>query len=135
MMSIKEHCQKFETKVLEKQEKKGKNSRMLIKEQFDETVKRLKMLKYVGEQRNLSDFNLMRVFALLRVPNVYVNLHCYSQLPDVNISCFLTNDNYIRHQVSHINLRWNLLDGQVQFGCLKLSEGQEQSLLQTVDDQ
>ena len=70
MMSIEEHCQKFETKVLEEQEKKGKNSRMLIKEQFDEAVKRLKMLEYVGEQRNLSDFNLMRRIALLRVPNV-----------------------------------------------------------------
>ena len=43
---------------------------MLIKEQFDETVKRLKTLEYVAEQRNLSDFNLMRRFALLRVPNV-----------------------------------------------------------------
>ena len=70
MMSIEELCQKFETKILEEQEKKGKNSRILIKEQFDETVKRLKMLEYVGEQRNLSDFNLMRRFALLRVPNV-----------------------------------------------------------------
>ena len=43
---------------------------MLIKEQFDETVKRLKTLEYVAEQRNLSDFNLMRRFAFLRVPNV-----------------------------------------------------------------
>ena len=70
MMSIEELCQKFETKILEEQEKKGKNSRILIKEQFDETVKRLKMLEYVGEQRNLSDFNLIRRFSLLRVPNV-----------------------------------------------------------------
>ena len=28
------------------------------------------MLEYASEQRNLSDFNLMRRFALLRVPNV-----------------------------------------------------------------
>ena len=70
MMSIEELCQKFETKVLEEQEKKDKNSTMLTKEHFDETVKRLKILENVGEQRNLSDFNLMRRFALLRVPNV-----------------------------------------------------------------
>ena len=55
MISIEEHCQKFETKVLKKQEKKGKNSK--TKEHFDETVKRLKMLENVCEQRNLSDFN------------------------------------------------------------------------------
>ena len=54
MMSIEVHCQKFERKVLEEQEKKGENSRMLTKEHFDETVKRLKMLENVGEQRNLS---------------------------------------------------------------------------------
>ena len=40
MISIEEHCQKFETKVLKDQEKKGKNSK--TKEHFDETVKRLK---------------------------------------------------------------------------------------------
>ena len=56
MISIEEHCQKFETKVLKEQEKKGKNSK--TKEHFDETVKRLKMLENVCEQRNLSDFNL-----------------------------------------------------------------------------
>ena len=43
MISIEEHCQKFETKVLKEQEKKGKNSK--TKEHFDETVKRLKMLE------------------------------------------------------------------------------------------
>ena len=74
MMSIEEHCQKFETKVLEEQEKTGKNSRMLIKEQFDETVKRLKTLEYVAEQRNLSDFNLMRRFALLRVSEIHTQI-------------------------------------------------------------
>ena len=49
-MSIDEHYQKSETKVLEEQEKKDKNSTMLTKEHFDETVKRLKMLENVGEQ-------------------------------------------------------------------------------------
>ena len=63
-MSIEEHRQKFESKVLEEQEKEGQNSIMLTKEHFDETVKRLKILENVGEQRNLSDFNLMRIFAL-----------------------------------------------------------------------
>ena len=64
MMSIDEHYQKSETKVLEEQEKKDKNSTMLTKDHFDETVKGLKMLENVGEQRNLSDFNLMMNFAL-----------------------------------------------------------------------
>ena len=53
MISIEEHCQKFETKVLKEQEKKGKNSK--IKEHYDEIVKRLKMLENFCEQRNLSD--------------------------------------------------------------------------------
>ena len=47
---------------------------MLIKEQFDETVKRLKTLEYVAEQRNLSDFNLMRRFALLRVSEIHTQI-------------------------------------------------------------
>ena len=50
MISIEEHCKKFETKVLKEQEKKCKNSK--TKEHFDETVEN------VCEQRNLSDFNL-----------------------------------------------------------------------------
>ena len=56
IISIEEHCQKFEAKVLKEQEKKGKNSK--TKDHFEETVKRLKMLEIVCEQRNLSDFNL-----------------------------------------------------------------------------
>ena len=34
MVSIEEHCQKFKTQILEEQEKKGKNSIMLIKAGF-----------------------------------------------------------------------------------------------------
>ena len=55
MMTIEEHRQKFEVKVLEMQEKKGKNSRMLTKEHYDQTVRRLKVLENVGEERQLAD--------------------------------------------------------------------------------
>ena len=67
MITIEEHREKFEAKVLEMQEKKGKNSRMLTKDHYDQTVRRLKMLENVGEERQLADYNLMRRFALLRV--------------------------------------------------------------------
>ena len=40
-MTIEEHRQKFDVKVLEMQEKKGKNRRMLTKEYYDQTVRRL----------------------------------------------------------------------------------------------
>ena len=47
--------------------KKGKNSRMLTKEHYTETVNRLKMFKNISEQRGFSDYNLMRRFALMRL--------------------------------------------------------------------
>ena len=53
-------------KVQEYQEQKGKNSRMLTKEHYVATVSRLKQLETSGEQRNITDNNLMRRFALLR---------------------------------------------------------------------
>ena len=45
MYSIEEHRAKFNLKVLEEQEKKGKNSRMLSRTHFEETVNRLKKLQ------------------------------------------------------------------------------------------
>ena len=68
MYSIEEHKQMFNAKVLEDQAKKGKNSRMLTKEHYTETVNRLKMLENISEQRGLSDYNLMRRFALFPCP-------------------------------------------------------------------
>ena len=67
MDSIEDHKNKFNEKVLEGQAKKGKNSRMLTKEHYLTTVERLKQLENLSEQRNLTDYNLMRRFALLRV--------------------------------------------------------------------
>ena len=67
MYSIDEHKNMFNAKVLEDQANKGKNRRMLTKEHYTETVNRLKMLENISEQRGLSDYNLMRRFALMRV--------------------------------------------------------------------
>ena len=67
MYSIEEHRAKFNLKVLEEQEKKGKNSRMLSKTHFEETVNRLKLLENYNEKRSLFDINLMRRFSLMRV--------------------------------------------------------------------
>ena len=57
----------FNAKVLEDQANNGKKRRMLTKEHYTETVNRLKMLENISEQRGLSDYNLMRRFALMRV--------------------------------------------------------------------
>ena len=62
MITIEEHREKFEAKVLEMQ---GKNSRMLTEDH--QTVRRLKMLENMGEERQLADYNLMRRFGLLMV--------------------------------------------------------------------
>ena len=67
MDSIEDHKNKFNEKVLEGQAKKGKNSRMLTKEHYLTTVERLKQLENPSEPRTLTDYNLMRRFALLRV--------------------------------------------------------------------
>ena len=67
MDSIDQHRQKFNLKVQEFQEQKGKNSRMLTKEHYVATVSRLKQLEKPGEQRTLTDNSLMRRFGLLRV--------------------------------------------------------------------
>ena len=67
MDSIDQHRQKFNLKVQEFQEQKGKNSCMLTKEHYVATVSRLKQLEKPGEQRTLTDNNLMRRFALLHV--------------------------------------------------------------------
>ena len=67
MYSIEEHRAKFNSKVIEEQEKKGKNSRMLNRTHFEETVQRLKLLEHCNGKRSLFDYNLMRRFALMRV--------------------------------------------------------------------
>ena len=63
--AIDQHRNTFNMKVQEYQEQKGKNSRMLTKEHYVATVSRLKQLE--KEQRTITDNNLMRQFALLRV--------------------------------------------------------------------
>ena len=63
---VEEHRQHFNAKVLEAQETKGKNSRMLTLEHYVNTVERLKILENPSERRTLTDSNLMRRFALLR---------------------------------------------------------------------
>ena len=67
MEAIDQHRNKFNVKVQEYQEQKGKNSRMLTKEHYVVTVSRLKQLEKPGIQRTITDNNLMRRFALLRV--------------------------------------------------------------------
>ena len=67
MYSIEEHRAKFNLKVLEEQEMKGKNSRMLSRTHFEETVNRLKLLENYNEKRSLFDINLMKRFSLMRV--------------------------------------------------------------------
>ena len=67
MEAIDQHRNEFSMKVQEYQEQKGKNSRMLTKEHYVATVSRLKQLEKPGEQRTITDNNLMRRFALLRV--------------------------------------------------------------------
>ena len=66
MEAIDQHRNKFDMKVREYQEQKGKNSRILTKEHYVATVSRLKQLENPGEQRTITDNNLMRRFALLR---------------------------------------------------------------------
>ena len=51
MYSIEEHRAKFNLKVLEEQEKKGNNSRMLSRTHFEETVIRLKLLENYNEKK------------------------------------------------------------------------------------
>ena len=67
MEAIDQHRNKFNVKVQEYQELKGKNSHMLTKEHYVATVSRLKQLEKPGIQRTITDNNLMRRFALLRV--------------------------------------------------------------------
>ena len=67
MDSIDDQKTKFNEKVLEAQAKKGRNSRMLTREHYVSTVDRLKQLENPSEARSLTDYNLMRRFALLRV--------------------------------------------------------------------
>ena len=67
MEAIDQHRNRFNVKVQEYQELKGKNSRMLTKEHYVATVSRLKQLEKPGIQRTITDNNLMRRFALLRV--------------------------------------------------------------------
>ena len=67
MDSIDDQKTKFNEQVLEAQAKKGKISRMLTREHYVSTVDRLKQLENPSEARSLTDYNLMRRFALLRV--------------------------------------------------------------------
>ena len=54
MEDINQHRNKFNMKVQEYQEQKGKNSRMLTKEHYLATVSRLKQLEKPGEQRTIT---------------------------------------------------------------------------------
>ena len=70
--NIDDHRQKFNDRVMELQEKKGKNSRMLTKEHYMKTVERLKKLENPLVPRTLPDHNLLRRFALLRVESGFI---------------------------------------------------------------
>ena len=50
MEALYQHRNKFDMKVQEYQEQKGKNSRMLTKEHYVATVSRLEQLEKPGEQ-------------------------------------------------------------------------------------
>ena len=60
MENIDDHRNRFNEKVIEMQEKKGKNSRMLSKDHYVKTVDRLKILENPMVPRTLSDHNLLR---------------------------------------------------------------------------
>ena len=64
---IDNHRKRFNEKVLELQEKKGKNSRMLSKDHYVKTVEQLKTLENPMVSRTPSDHNLLRWGGLLRV--------------------------------------------------------------------
>ena len=55
MEAIDQHRNKFNVKVQEYQEQKGKNSCMLTKGHYVATVSRLKQLEKPGEQRTITD--------------------------------------------------------------------------------
>ena len=65
--NIDNHRLNSNERVMELQEKKGKNSRMLTKEHYVKTVERLKILENPMLPRTLPDHNLLRRFGLLRV--------------------------------------------------------------------
>ena len=67
MENIDNHRKRFNEKVMELQEKKGKNSRMLSKDHYVKTVERLNILENPMVPRTLSYHNLLRRFGLLRV--------------------------------------------------------------------
>ena len=67
MVNIEEQKIKFYEKISAEQSKKGKNSRVLTREHYNQTVSRLKALENNMEPRVSSDSNIVRRFALLRV--------------------------------------------------------------------
>ena len=67
MVNIEEQKIKFYEKISAERSKKGKNTRMLMREHYNQTVSRMKPLENNMEPRVSSDSNLVRRFALLRV--------------------------------------------------------------------
>ena len=65
--NIDDYRQNFNDRVMELQEKEGKDNRMLTKEHYVKTVARLKILENPLVPRTLPDQNLLRRFGLLRV--------------------------------------------------------------------
>lgn len=76
--NIDDHRLKFNERVMELQDKKGKNSRMLTKEHYVKTVERLKILENPMVPRTLPDHNLLRrVYCWVFTPETSLN-HCQS---------------------------------------------------------
>ena len=64
MTTTEQHKDMFDQAVLEEHIKKAKNNRSLTKNQYDETVERIKLFENGLENRTPADFNLMRRFSL-----------------------------------------------------------------------
>ena len=67
MTTTEQHKDMFDQAVLEEHIKKAKNNRSLTKNQYDETVERIKLFENGLENRTTADFNHMRRFSLLRI--------------------------------------------------------------------
>ena len=59
--------QQFLDKILEQNELKGQNSRLLLKIRYKEIVSRLEVLKVPGIKFTKEDYNLIRRYQLLEV--------------------------------------------------------------------
>ena len=67
LYTVEHHKEKFQSKVLEMQATKGKNSRMISRANYHETLVRLKEMEDLTRHKTLADFNLLRRFSVLRV--------------------------------------------------------------------